>query len=125
MGYTRRVRRGGAGFLNTIGEAIGLKKKSPFTGPLVTKNEQSLEKKIKQLEEGIPAVKRLGNFEGFNTTEAIKAMERELAALKKQVATLRGENTMTYMNNPGYAPSGGRRKTKKMTHKRRHKRRYH
>jgi hypothetical protein len=123
MSYTRRIRKGGAGFLNTIGEAIGIKKKSPFTGPLVTTNETNILKKIKRLEEGIPAVKSLGNFEGFNTANAIQAMEKELSTLKKQVANLRGENTMTYTNNPGYAHRGGKRKSRKQ--KRRSRTRKH
>ena len=124
MSCTRRVRRGGAGFLNTLGEAVGLKKKSPFTaGPFVSKNETSLMKKIKQLEEGIPAVKSLGNFEGFNTGNAVQAMQKELEISKNQLARLRGENTMTFTNNPGYVAEGGKRKSRKQ--KRRHRTRKH
>jgi hypothetical protein len=125
MNKTRRTRRGGAGIL----EMIGLRRpRSPFTGPRVSNDEKKLLGKIKQLEEGIPAVKGLGNFEGFNTTESIKSMEKELAQLKKQLATLRGENTMNVSMNPGYAGNnavsvGGKRKSRKQRRRRMTRRR--
>ncbi len=119
MNKTRRTRRGGAGFLETLGLR---RPRSPFTGPTVSKNEKKLLAEIKQYEEGIPAVKRLGKLEGFNVTNSVKDMEKYLAGLKKQLATLRGENTITMINNPGLSSEGGRRKTRRSRkHKQKHK----
>ena len=128
MSCTRRVRRGG-GFLNKVKEFVGMRPKSPFTaGPYLSDNEKNITKKIKQLEEGIPQIIGLGRFEGFNTTNVIRGMEKEITSLKAQLAKVRGENTMQFTNNPAYAGNnavsvGGKRKSRKQRRRRMTRRR--
>jgi hypothetical protein len=122
MGQTRRVRKGGdRGIVNTFKGMLGFQT-SPFRGPAVSKQEKTLVAQIKQLEEGIPSVKQLANYEGFNASESIQKMKQELDTLKRKLSNLRGETQEeSWYTNPGFKNGG--RYTRKQTRRRMTKRR--
>jgi hypothetical protein len=115
MVQTRRVRKGGEWKLPFL-------KKSPFRGPAVSKQETTLVAEIKQLEEGIPTVKQLANYEGFNASESIQKMKQELDTLKRKLSNLRGQTQEEiWHTNPGFKNGGRhtRQRRRRMTKRRR------
>lgn len=121
MNKTRKVRKGGAGLLETL----GFQKKSPFTtSPTITPGEAALEKEMKNVKRSMETLNAISSYAGFNASKNIQRLDEKRNKLRLQLANMRGKTGVLNIKVNPMKKGGGKRKTlrrlKRSTRRRHH-----